>query len=492
MSERLRLTHDGKLLINGVDYLKDEQSVEMYTSTQHSSHMGDEVNTKADPRNCYGASIRTYTGKMFDFENPTADMLDINDIANALAMQPRYTGHIPVFYCHTPNTKVLTADMRWIRIGDVKEGDELLGFDEYPDKIDGRKYRSKRKTRDSKVTNVTRITRPVYKFVLNDGTELESSTDHLWLIATKKSRNQVWLTTQQIVDDLKLGRRRYMLRYFNVWEEVVNNDSGYLSGIFDGEGHISFHYGSVSIGFAQNEGVVLNKVITLLDKYGISYSTKPNPRSNVINIVLRGKWQNKFQFLGMFRPERLLDKLYNKIITGEYRSEFPSLETLEITTFEYLGEQEVVAIETTSKTFFAEGFASHNCVAQHATLMSFKLPTIEEQKMALLHEGFEAYGMDLSSPLKSILPDYRKLEDNVMSIVAEKFGLEYPFPPSIKEADYRMYTTESKFFGRELDYSVLPDPYDDMEIIPWNWKLAKRLFLTRYYELFYGKRYNID
>lgn len=42
--------------------------------------------------------IETYGGTHFYFLEPTPDMVDIEDIAHALSMQCRYTGHIKHFY----------------------------------------------------------------------------------------------------------------------------------------------------------------------------------------------------------------------------------------------------------------------------------------------------------------------------------------------------------------------------------------------------------
>jgi uncharacterized protein len=42
--------------------------------------------------------IETYSGKKFWFLKPTPEMIDIDDIAHALAMQCRYTGHVKHFY----------------------------------------------------------------------------------------------------------------------------------------------------------------------------------------------------------------------------------------------------------------------------------------------------------------------------------------------------------------------------------------------------------
>lgn len=42
--------------------------------------------------------IRTFTGVYVNILSPTAEMIRIEDIAHALSMQPRFGGHLPVFY----------------------------------------------------------------------------------------------------------------------------------------------------------------------------------------------------------------------------------------------------------------------------------------------------------------------------------------------------------------------------------------------------------
>ena len=42
--------------------------------------------------------FQTYTGKLVDVENPTPDMVDIQDIAHALSMTCRFGGHCRDFY----------------------------------------------------------------------------------------------------------------------------------------------------------------------------------------------------------------------------------------------------------------------------------------------------------------------------------------------------------------------------------------------------------
>ena len=51
------------------------------------------------PENLYTPGcIRTFTGKYFNPCKPDADLICIEDIAHALSMQPRFGGHLPVFY----------------------------------------------------------------------------------------------------------------------------------------------------------------------------------------------------------------------------------------------------------------------------------------------------------------------------------------------------------------------------------------------------------
>lgn len=42
--------------------------------------------------------IRTFTGKYINPANPNPELICIEDIAHALSMQPRFGGHLPVFY----------------------------------------------------------------------------------------------------------------------------------------------------------------------------------------------------------------------------------------------------------------------------------------------------------------------------------------------------------------------------------------------------------
>jgi uncharacterized protein len=63
---------------------------------------------------------------------------------------------------------------------------------------------------------------------------------------------------------------------------------------------------------------------------------------------------------------------------------------------------------------------------------------------ALMHDSAEAYLTDLPTPIKSLLPDYLKLEDNFNKVLAQRFGFEYPFPQKILDVDKQMLNKEMR------------------------------------------------
>ena len=55
--------------------------------------------------------LQTYTGKVFDPINTTEDMIDIVDIAHALSMQCRYSGHTKKFYSVAEHSIIVSRNV---------------------------------------------------------------------------------------------------------------------------------------------------------------------------------------------------------------------------------------------------------------------------------------------------------------------------------------------------------------------------------------------
>lgn len=81
-------------------------------------------------------------------------------------------------------------------------------------------------------------------------------------------------------------------------------------------------------------------------------------------------------------------------------------------------------------------------VAEHSVLVSRIVPA-HLALAGLLHDASEAYLGDVASPLKKLLPEYKRIETRVQQAIAKQFGLNDDLSdPAIHEADKRMYWQE--------------------------------------------------
>lgn len=121
-------------------------------------------------------------------------------------------------------------------------------------------------------------------------------------------------------------------------------------------------------------------------------------------------------------------------------------------------------------------------VAQHSVMVS----RIVEQRHAmwgLLHDASEAYIGDVATPLKMMLPNYRELEETIQRAIARKFGLKWPMPHEVKEADLRALMAEKRdLVPGGHDWGIPVDPATGA-VVPLSWEEAKKSFEDRYKEL---------
>lgn len=73
-------------------------------------------------------------------------------------------------------------------------------------------------------------------------------------------------------------------------------------------------------------------------------------------------------------------------------------------------------------------------VAQHCVLCS-ELADREYRLQALMHDASEAYLIDIPTPIKRLLTNYKELEDDLMSLIAKKFNFSYPLNEHVKQID---------------------------------------------------------
>lgn len=129
-------------------------------------------------------------------------------------------------------------------------------------------------------------------------------------------------------------------------------------------------------------------------------------------------------------------------------------------------------------------------VAQHSVLVSRCVPT-ELALDALFHDAAEAYIGDMSSPLKSLMPEYRAIEAKVEKALRHALGLNLDLHPAIKAADLTLLATEQRDLMPRLTEAwkitagvvTLTERIEPLR--PW---AAFDAFMRRYNELVSTKR----
>lgn len=111
----------------------------------------------------------------------------------------------------------------------------------------------------------------------------------------------------------------------------------------------------------------------------------------------------------------------------------------------------------------------------------------------LLHDASEAYLMDIASPIKPHLANYKELERNLMRVVCKRFGLTEEMPQDVKHADLiALYLEAGKLMksgGRNWscfkNLNINKSDYEEIEkqIVGWSPEVAKQKFIETFLEL---------
>lgn len=131
-------------------------------------------------------------------------------------------------------------------------------------------------------------------------------------------------------------------------------------------------------------------------------------------------------------------------------------------------------------------------VAEHSILLARHFERrgeVDLARWALLHDAAEAYLGDVVRPLKACMPDFRRIEAHLESVIWRRFGLEGELPDAVREADTAILGDER----REL-FRVPADPGlnrpGETGLGITTWRLlpgaATDAFLTKAGELFPG------
>ncbi|MGL5079291.1 MAG: hypothetical protein ACRDBG_26105, partial [Waterburya sp.] len=114
-----------------------------------------------------------------------------------------------------------------------------------------------------------------------------------------------------------------------------------------------------------------------------------------------------------------------------------------------------------------------------------KLCPPEKALAGLLHDAAEAYLGDIPTPIKAVLPDYKRLEKISEEVIFKKYGVT--LDSDIKDADTRMLYIEASclLLSQGRTWQNYEEIKHCTEFIPVGLmpKPAYTLFMNRYYEL---------
>lgn len=122
-------------------------------------------------------------------------------------------------------------------------------------------------------------------------------------------------------------------------------------------------------------------------------------------------------------------------------------------------------------------------VAQHSVYVSHQVPP-QFALDGLLHDGGEAYCIDMPRPLKRYIAGYQAVETRVQRAVAERFGLSRDMPECVHAADNAVLLAEKEqiMLPSPAPWSV-PGEAAKVEIVKWTPAQARVMFLRRYHAL---------
>lgn len=152
-----------------------------------------------------------------------------------------------------------------------------------------------------------------------------------------------------------------------------------------------------------------------------------------------------------------------------------------------------IAIALSRQPRFVGHTSDFYSVAQHSVLVSTLVQinggTRFQQMIALLHDATEAYIGDMAAPLKSIVPQFREIEERIWKVICiSQFDSQYfELPECVKHADAVALATEARdlFDFEPIDNWVerLPAPHVH-QIKPLDAVDSWVSFRQRYKELF--------
>ena len=283
------------------------------------------------------------------------DQLEATGRVRALILKGRQQG-----LCLDPETRVLTADLRWVALKTVKPGQRLVACDEHTEETDGRS--KPRRMRTAVVEKVWKTPQqPAYRITFEDGRSVICSGAHRWL-SRKSQPDPAWRSIDGSADPKSKLKPGDLIRAIVAPWTKGDLDDAWFGGVLDGEG--SFDYKKrtgADMAVSQVAGPVLSRMLEHCTKKGYRFCvvsddgprrTKFGLRS--VHAISISNIPDNLRLIGQARPVRWIGEEWwdgKRLPHGGW---------CRIAKIERLGERKLIDLQTSTGTFIAEGFVSHN------------------------------------------------------------------------------------------------------------------------------------
>ena len=249
--------------------------------------------------------------------------------------------------------KVLTADLRYVPLKELKIGDKLISFEDSVSNKRSRRYL------EGTVINIEPKIRPILEVTLESGKTFKVTKDYEWFVKTGSTYR--WVKTSS------LRKGTCIPKLLPQFDKLNTFEAGWLSGIYDGEGSLCKRRTTggncFQLSVSQAQGDVLNLMKKYLESECDVLTTSSlgtNVNKQVENLRIKGGVRDIIKVLGQLRPVRLLSK-FSPDDMG--RINCPDSLNDKVVSITLCDEDTVIEVEIDCKTAVVDGYGHHTGVS---------------------------------------------------------------------------------------------------------------------------------
>ena len=344
-------------------------------------------------------------------------------------------------FCVDKNTKVLSNNLEWISADEIRVGQEIVSVDEFPIKK-GRG--GMRKMRNGVVEAKRIVYEEAFKLKMDNGEELIATGPHRFL-CLKNGIETEWKTIDKMISGNSI-------RYITKTNFAPNFEDGWFAGMIDGEGSLAKKSRTGALlTISQVDGPVWDNLVKYANDNDYNFRVEIDKRTpsdsrkygeKPVNKLIIGRMDELIRLFSITKPVRFSNRQWwvNKQIPNNGWSKIISIESI--------GKREMIDLQTSEKTFIANGFISHNstCVTgflYHKTIMTEGVTT-----------AIVGYNNDLTAELlDKIKTFYRTTPDSLKPTIHYNSKYEISFP-KVDSKILVLPSTENVGRGYTLNYCL--------------------------------------